>query len=352
MNVHPSFATVEPLVIHSPYTLPLIVQLAFLPWCAQRAAVAGAQTPPTTALQSVLDGEIETLPVATQPVTAAFDKARPQVRSSAPIAARSIAPSQAASTLHPGEPESHDAGEEIDALLTKMVLGHLPHQFEQDKDWGKQAERFDGLRVRRKGLQIRTKRKKKMVNHGNWKKFGASLVDPDQKFSVSVKNMREADDGKVAFDLHCRSDLKIDGRVAKWVKGVQLYSLSLQGKARVNLAVTIELETVMDVTKFPPDLIFRPQTTSAHLEVEEFRIDRISKIGGEVAQQATQWARRAIDAKIATEEAKLVEKINRDLKKNQKKLRLSLHDAVSSKWSQVATGFMPADVQAAMRSAR
>lgn len=284
---------------------------------------ASPQVSPPTPMKSVLEGEIESVPT---------------------VAGSSVVVPPTAS------PDVHDAGDKIDDLLTRLVLEHLPHDFKQDKDWGAQAERFDGLKVRRKGLQIRTKRKKKMVNHGSWQKFNVSLVDPENRFSVSVKNMREALEGKVAFDLHCRSDLKIDGRIAQWVKGVQLYSLSLDGKARVKLAVTIELETVMDVTKFPPDLIFRPRATAAHLNVEDFRIDRISKIGGEASQQATRWARRAIEEKVEAEEAKLVDKINADLKKNEKKLRLSLHDAVSSKWSDVATEFMPEDVQEAMRS--
>lgn len=300
--------------------MPLVALLLVRPHHAQ---LVYAQMPQATAMNSVLEGEIESVPAAKTSV---------------------VVPSKNAQRA------THDAGDEIDKLLTKLVLGHLPHDFKQDKDWGGQAERFDGLKVRRKGLQIRTKRKKKMVNHGSWQKFNASLVDPEKKFSVSVKNMREADEGKVAFDLHCQSDLKLDGRFAKWVKGVQLYSLSLDGKARVKLAVTIELETVMDVTKFPPDLIFRPRATAADLNVEDFRIDRISKVGGEVSQQASRWARSAIDEKIEAEEAKLVDKINVDLKKNEKNLRLSLHDAVSSKWSKAATEFMPEDVQEAIRS--
>ena len=302
-----------------------LVNLTILLVALPLAGLTSAQTPQPTATHSVLDGKIEPSPAANESSVVE-------------------APEKTAQT------ETHDAGKQIDDLLTKMVLDHLPHHFNEDKDWGAQAERFDGLKVRREGLQIRTKRRKKMVNHGSWQKFNVSLVDPENRFSVSVKNMREADQGKVAFDLHCRSDLKIDGRVAKWIKGVQLYNLSLDGKARVKLAVTIELETVMDVTKFPPDLIFRPQATTANLDVEDFRIDRISKVGGEVSQQATRWARSAIDQKIEQEEAKLVERINADLKKNEKKLRLSLHDAVSSKWSEAATEFMPKDVQDAIRS--
>lgn len=329
------FPTIDWLSCSPSWQRPVVNRLAFVNWFVLLAALllvwpqyanfTRAQTPQANTMSSVLDGEIKSLPTAVEP--------SPDV------------PAE-----KPAQPETHDAGDEIDELLTKLVLGHLPHDFKQDKDWGTQAERFDGLKVRRKGLQIRTKRKKKMVNHGSWRKFNASLVDPENRFSVSVKNMREAHEGKVAFDLHCQSDLKIDGRIAQWIKGVQLYSLSLDGKARVKLAVTIELETVMDVTKFPPDLIFRPRATAAELNVEDFRIDRISKIGGEVSQQASRWASSAIDEQIEAEETKLVDKINVDLKKNEKKLRLSLHDAVSSKWSKAATEFMPEDVQEAIRS--
>ena len=262
----------------------------------------------------------------------------------------SAAPPVQAGSSTDDEPTAVDAGAEIDELLTGLVLKHLPHDFAEDKDWGRQAERFDGLKVRRKGLEIRTKRKKKMVNHGSWKKYNVSLLNPKEKFAVSIKNMREIPDEKLAFDLHCRSDLKIDARLKKWIKGVQLYSLSVDGKATVSLVVTIELETVLDFSRFPPDLIFRPVATAADLNVEEFRIDRISKVGGEVAQQATAWAREALDKKIAGEEVKLVKKINESLKKEAPKLRLSLHDAVSSKWAPIAKDFLPEDVQEAAES--
>jgi hypothetical protein len=31
-----------------------------------------------------------------------------------------------------------DAGEKIDALITKLVLKNIPHQFHENKDWGRQ----------------------------------------------------------------------------------------------------------------------------------------------------------------------------------------------------------------------
>lgn len=259
------------------------------------------------------------------------------------------ATSQPTETSAEAEPENVDAGEDIDALITKMVLKNIPHEFNEDKDWGAQELRWNGVDVQRDGFKIRTHRKKKMVNHGTWKKYDVSLLNPEEQFAISVKNMREAEDGKMAFDVFVAANLKIDGRQAKWLKGVQLYSVSIDGKARVKLKTTIELRTLMDVTKFPPDIVFRPEATGAEIAIEDFRIDRISKVGGEVSQQVTRLARDAIEKRMEKEEAKMVKKLNAEFSKNADKLKLSLHDAMSSKWSAAAKKFMPADVKKAMQ---
>ncbi|MDB4766996.1 hypothetical protein OAG71_04845, partial [bacterium] len=164
----------------------------------------------------------------------------------------------------------------------------------------------------------------------------------------SVKNMREAEDGKMAFDIHVSANLKIDGRQAKWVRGVQLFNVSVDGKSKVNLVATIELRTLMDVTKFPPDLVFRPEAKSVDITLSEFRIDRISKVGGEVAQQVTRIAQRSIEQRMEKEEAKAVTKLNKEFEDNADKLKLSLQEAMSTKWSEAAKKFMPADVKQAM----
>ena len=246
------------------------------------------------------------------------------------------------------QPQNVDAGEEIDALITGIVLKNIPHEFKEDKDWGAQELRWNGVDVRRDGLKIRTHRKKKMVNHGTWKKYNVSLLNPKDQFSISVKNMREAEDGKMAFDVYVAANLKIDGRQAKWLKGVQLYNVSIDGKTKVNLKTTIQLRTLMDITKFPPDLLFRPEATAVEISVEDFRIDRISKVGGEVTQQITRLAQGAIENRLEKEEAKTLKKLNAEFSKNADKLKLSLHDAMSNKWSAAAKKFMPADVKKAL----
>jgi hypothetical protein len=242
-----------------------------------------------------------------------------------------------------------DAGQSIDRLLTQIVRDNIPHTFTETKDWGGQEERWDGIEFRREGLKLETKRRKKLVNHGTWKKYSASLLNPDQEFSVQLKNMRQLSDDKMAFDIHFTAHLAVDGRQSKWVKGVQLYSLSARGHAKVRMKVSIELNVKMDVAKFPPDMIFEPTATKADLEIDEFRIDRVSKAGGEFAQQVSKGVRRKLDEKVSEKEVKLVKKINDQLAKKKDDLRLSFADAMKSKWAESAKPFLPKSVQSAIK---
>ena len=248
----------------------------------------------------------------------------------------------------PAAASSVDAGESIDKFLTSLALDSIPHSYTEDKDWGKQDERWDGIKWRRDGWKISSKRRKKKVNHGVWRKYSIELIDPSENFSVQLKNLRKLDDGKTAFDLHFVAKLKIDARESKWVKGVQLYSFSARGHTKVRLIVTCELGVTVDITGFPPDLVFAPTVTGADLAVDDFRIDRISKVGGEFAQQITKMIRKELDKKIVEKENKLVSKINRQLEKKKDDLRLSIADAVKSRFASQAKEFLPDNVQRAI----
>ncbi|MFT5304338.1 MAG: hypothetical protein ACI814_005165 [Mariniblastus sp.] len=255
----------------------------------------------------------------------------------------------------PGQPnlplvvsKSSDAGVEIDRLLTRLVLDSIPHQFEETKDWGGQTERWDGVKVWREGLKIETKRRKKKVNDGTWKKYSVQFRNSAEEFSMQVKNMRETRDEKLAFDVHFLAHLDIEGRQAKWVKGVQLYSVGVQGHTEVRLVVSVEVEVKIGGSTFPPDLVFVPVVTEADLVVDDFRIDRVGKAGGEIAQQVGKRVREELDEKIASKKPKLLNKINAELIKNQDDLRVPIAEAFSSKWGRAAHAFLPASVQATM----
>ena len=110
----------------------------------------------------------------------------------------------------------------------------------------------------------------------------------------------------------------------------------------------MELEVKMGGAKFPPDIVFVPRAIGAKLVLDEFRIDRIGKVGGEFAQQVSKGIRSKLDEKIAQKEVKLVDKINRQLSKKQDELRISIADAMQTKWTSSAKVFLPDSIQASL----
>ena len=264
--------------------------------------------------------------------------------------------------------ENHPEGRDIDVLpdagtsdqfivpnplnqfLTGIVLEHLPHEYVQDKKWGSQAKRWSGVKFRRDqdDGKLETKRKYKMVNHGTWQKYSAELLNPREKFAVELSNVSRNRKGATQFDVSFDANLKLDARQAKWVKGVQLYSFGAEGDATVRLSVSCEMDVTMDLSQFPPDLVMSPKVTKAKIEIKEFKIHRVSKAGGELAQQVSRLARKELTKKIDEKEAKLVKKLNQKIEKNSNKFRLSAADAIQLKWFEQAEEHLPQEVQNAI----
>lgn len=241
-----------------------------------------------------------------------------------------------------------DASQELNQWITALALNSMPHTFTEDKDWGGTAERWDGISIRRDGLRLKTNRKKKTVKHGTWKKYSAQLRDPKNGFQIAIKQLRELPGDKVGFQIHCVADILVEGRQSKWMKGIQLYSLSADGHAKVSLAVDIELAIATDPKSFPPDLLFQPVVTKADLELIEFRVDHVGKVGGEIAQQVTRAVRNMLAEKIEDKELDLVAKLNKKINDKKDRLRVSVADALKSNWLQKTKEILPASVKAAI----
>ena len=256
------------------------------------------------------------------------------------VLSNSIVAAQQQSKNEPASTQSAEISDgdakQLDEFLTQLALDSMPVRYVEDKDWGKQSERWDGVKVSFKNGRLRTKRRKKLVNHGTWDRYEVSLVDPENSFSVQMNNFKETDTDRVTFDVIITAKVDVMARQAKWVKGMQLYSISADGSADVQLAISASLGSRMDVSKFPPDITFDPRIEDAKIKLANFRIDRVSKAGGEFAQQVTRIVKSKLDEKIASKEDKLVDKLNAKIEKSRDRLTLSAHDALKSKWAQAA----------------
>lgn len=239
------------------------------------------------------------------------------------------------------------AGEDIDRLLTDLVLSVIPHSFEDTKQWGLQEEKRTLLpRLRRDddgGLE--THRPRELVNHGDWHRVKVTLSNPQEQFTVQLKNIRAGAPGELLFDVACRSALDLEGRHAKWSRGVQLYSIGVEGRADVELNLACRMLTRLDLQTFPPSLIFDPTVLNSELRIESFRIDHVGKLGGEVAQQVTRVARSVLDRQIEAQQEKITTQLNQGIAKHRDKLRISTARAAKLPWADQAKPHLTPDIQ-------
>ncbi|MEM9411373.1 MAG: hypothetical protein AAGA30_09685 [Planctomycetota bacterium] len=240
---------------------------------------------------------------------------------------------------------------QLNNLISSLVLEHLPHEYVQDKKWGKQSRRWSGIRFRRDGARgkLETESRYKQVNHGTWQKYSARLLDPEDQFSIQLTDVARNQKGEMIFKVGFTADLDLDARQSKWVKGVQLYSLSAEGTAKVSLLLNCRLATQVDFSHLPPDLVFDPYIEDAQIIVDEFKIDRVSKAGGEVSQQVSRLARKELESQIEKKEQRLVKKINEKIAAKKDRFRLSISEAVNLKWFEKTKDQLPDTVREAAR---
>lgn len=223
----------------------------------------------------------------------------------------------------------------LSELVTAIVLDNIPVQYEDDRRWGKQKEVVSGLKVRLDGLQLKTKRRRKDVNHGTWQRYKVQLYDPDNWFEIRIEDLTFEPGGKVRFQAVCTSTLLVEARVQEWQRGIRLYSVSTDAVARVRLRMDCSLGLRFDTGRFPPDVILEPEIHQADLKLKEFRVKRISHLEGHFAKEIGDLAAGLVREKLDDNEKKLVAKINDRIEKNRDDLRYSFADFASRKWREV-----------------
>lgn len=220
----------------------------------------------------------------------------------------------------------------IQKLATNVVLENLPDTYEDNRDWGGTRERFDGLHVRLDGWQVRTKRKRKTVNHGTWKRYQITPIDPQQHLSVQISPIATLPDGRAAFTVELSSKLHSVAQLAEWNRGVKIMSVTLDADADVRIQLDCRLDVQLDGGRFPPDIVLKPEVTNARIRLRDLHVNRISHFDGPVVRELGDGLRRIVQSKINDKQAKLTEKINRQIAKHEDDLRISLHDAWKERW--------------------
>ncbi len=234
-------------------------------------------------------------------------------------------------------PATAESLQALTGLVNTIVRENLPADFESRDNWGHTTEVWAGVDIRREGLQIKTKRRKKQVNDGAWKLVRLQFIEPEKNLHIEVLAVRPLPAaGRVEIDLAADAKLAVFARLSQWELGVQLFSVSANAEAQTRFRVRCDLGLKLDPTRLPPDVILDPVVREAELRLVDFRLGRVSQVGGSVARELGEQARDLLDREVAQQNARLPEKINRQIGKSRDRLRLSAQDLLTSQWGPLA----------------
>lgn len=223
------------------------------------------------------------------------------------------------------------ASPQMVAWLQQMIRENLPENYEDNRKWDLQKEVWDGVDFSRDGVKVKTKRKHKLVNHGTWTRYRLELVEPDKNLKIQFHKLEVAEDHKIHFDVSVEMLLDVFGRLSQWVRDVQMVSISANADAvcRLNIQGTVAFQ--LNPLRFPPDVRIQPHVDVANVEISHFKVRRISQLSGPLAEQLGNGSRRALENKLEDSNAKLPEKMNKQLAKHADRMQFSTQEWLQSK---------------------
>jgi hypothetical protein len=84
-----------------------------------------------------------------------------------------------------------------------------------------------------------------------------------------------------------------------------------------------------DYSEVPPAIQITPKILSAKISIDQFEVERVSRIGGDVAELWGDIVKELFTEKLVdAQNDKLVDKLNRSIDKNRDDLRISMATAI------------------------
>ena len=224
---------------------------------------------------------------------------------------------------------SHQAKDSIQWLATKASK-HGPRTMSGDKNWGDTKRVWAGVKMRMDGFNLRTNRRYRELEQGRWIKYEVTLPDVPPAIEITdVSPKIDATTGAQSWTITSSvvSPMEFEARVQRWNLGVKLFSVTVRGKARIRMNSTLLVGFHANYGEIPPGLVIAPSVQKAELVMEHFEVDRVSKIGGDVAEQ---WGELLedilIERLVKRQNEKLAGKLNKVIDKERDELKISLSD--------------------------
>lgn len=215
----------------------------------------------------------------------------------------------------------------------------LPESYHRDKAWDKQKRVYAGFNIKADDGRLSTKRRWKEVNHGRWLRYDIRLGDvhDPRRLKVQVTDAHLGEDRRLHFEARVDTRVDVHLQQQQWNLGVRLYSLSVEADARLRMEIAGDIGFELDLTRIPPDVLADPHVSAIRLSLIDLNVERISHVGGEVAESIGDLVKQIIrDEYLPSQQAKIAEKLNRQIDRRRDRLRLGASDWLSRRLSPLA----------------
>jgi hypothetical protein len=214
------------------------------------------------------------------------------------------------------------APEIISQLAARLIADAIPREYERFQDWGRTKNITTGLRSSGNFFDFDIHRRKTVVNHGVWKKYRVTLVEPEKYLAVRIENLRTTAPGRVALTLFVTARLHGWARAKIYDRGIHLIALEAEGDSAIRLWLDTEIaiESV-PTNSYLPGIALRPHVSHARLALDDFRLTRISDLRGSVAHELGDALRHVVEDELSG--PKLVAKLNRSIEKRRDRLEFT-----------------------------
>ena len=176
--------------------------------------------------------------------------------------------------------------------LVDFAIRTSPRHYDGQKNWESTKKVWSGIKFKRDGLRVSTNRRWREVRHGLQTRYqvrlpGAEAAPSPVRANVrSVTQFTGSDTQPAGWEIACdlATPLDFTARIERWNLGVRLYSIEVSGHMTIRMDLNGRLASYPDYSVLPPAIVIDPNVTSASLHLDALHLDRISKIGGEVAE--------------------------------------------------------------------
>jgi hypothetical protein len=225
----------------------------------------------------------------------------------------------------------------LDALsggLRGLLIRALPSPLYTDEShWGQQKEVQVGVTWKGKGLDVHAEPRTKLKNHGKWWRVRVTAPGLADTLVFDLRDVQTPEPGRMLFTAFVSFDTDVDYDREVWDEGVRLYSAGVRARMRVKLTLHCEATSRMEKKGALPEMVFRLRVVKADCAFDNFVVEHIAGVGGELAKVVGDAARGGMKQWHPSFERHLLEKADAAIVKaaDTKEVRVGLSKLLGKK---------------------